>query len=65
MLAVILHLLIIHPPILILVKTGPASYWSTSLRELEHLQYMWRGQDTRWCQWAIISKAHILYYACS
>ena len=61
----IIHLLGIHAPALILVKTGPASYWSTSLRVLEHLQYMWRGQDTRWCQWAIISRAHILYYACS
>jgi len=65
MLAIILHLIVIHAPVLILVKTGPASYWSTSLRVLEHLQYVWRGQNTQWCQWAIISQAHILYYACS
>jgi hypothetical protein len=63
--SILLNLLMIHAPVLILVKTGPASYWSTSLRVLEHLMSMWQNQDTKWCQWAIISKAHILYYACS
>jgi hypothetical protein len=61
-----LHLLImIHTPVLILIRTGPASYWSNSLRILETLLRMWSGQDTRWCQWAIITQPHILYYACS
>jgi hypothetical protein len=65
MLAVILHIIIHAPVFTLVVRTGPASYWSQSLSALERLMNLWQSQDTRWCQWAIISRPHILYYACS
>lgn len=58
-------MLAIHMMMLLLVQISAGTWWSNSLRLLETLQRMWQGQDTQWCQWAIITKAHILYYACS
>jgi hypothetical protein len=40
-------------------------WYSPHLAVLHMYAHLWAYQDTRFCQWAVLAPAHLLYLACS
>jgi hypothetical protein len=49
----------------LLIQIAPGAYWSRFVWALYHYANAWSYQNTKWCQWAVYAKQHMLAYSCS